>query len=638
MIFKKLLLSAGAFAFFSISHAQEEELELNPITVTASLHPMAASKTGRNILVINGDRFQQLPVNSIDELLRYLPGIEVQARGPMGSQSDFVIRGGTFQQVLVILDGLRINDPLTGHFSSYIPIAPAEIDRIEILKGASSAVYGSEAVGGVIHIITKSFSRKTGADKKELQAQVMGGQYGLFNANMGGFLKNGNTTIGGGLLTNHALGQPQRGTNGFLDNTTASLSVSHVISPAWQVGFRSAYDDRHFSAQNFYTTFASDTARERVKTLWNQARLSYQKESKAFALSAGYKTGDDRFQYNSIARANHNKSGLWQALATYQQSWKSTTLTTGLQGQNRYLKSNDRGNHQVAQGALFLILDQAIGDNFRINPAARLDWNEGSGIELVPQVNMSYAIGGLQLRASGGKTIREADFTERYNNFNNPMVTGGRIGNPDLSAESSFSYEGGADYFFSNSVKLSATYFQRYHQDLIDYVVTPYAEMPRRQNLSPTGSFALAKNIASVQTSGVEVDVQVIKKLSARSNLQAAAGLLWLSSESDAATPSFYVSSHAKFLGNFNVTYQNSRFRLSTSGLYKVRQPQGATAIHASITKDYFVLNAKGEAFVWDQKLSLVAQADNLLDRAYSDLLGAPMPGRWLMGGISLKL
>src|SRR3569833_374875 len=128
--------------------------DLDPVTITASLTPEKISKTGRNLFIIKGEQFYNLPVNSIDELLRYLPGIEVQARGPMGSQSDFVLRGGTFQQVLVILDGVRLNDPNSGHFTSYIPIVPAEIDRIEILKGASSSIYGSEAVGGVIHIIT----------------------------------------------------------------------------------------------------------------------------------------------------------------------------------------------------------------------------------------------------------------------------------------------------------------------------------------------------------------------------------------------------------------------------------------------------------------------------------------------------
>ena len=137
-----------------------QEAELDPITVTASLNPAKSSQTGRNLVVIKGERFAQLPVHSIDELLRYVPGIELQARGPMGSQSDITLRGGTFQQVLVIVDGMRVNDPNTGHFTTYIPIAPGEIERIEILKGASSAIYGSDAVGGVIHIVTKSFTKQ----------------------------------------------------------------------------------------------------------------------------------------------------------------------------------------------------------------------------------------------------------------------------------------------------------------------------------------------------------------------------------------------------------------------------------------------------------------------------------------------
>src|SRR5690606_24554045 len=134
-----------------------------------------------------------LPVRSIDELLRYIPGVEVQLRGPMGAQSDIVMRGGTFQQVLVILDGMRLNDPNTGHFNSYIPIAPAEIDRIEILKGASSAIYGSEAVGGVIHIISRSFASKKGITKKELSLQGSVGEYDLYSAQAGGYYQSGNT-------------------------------------------------------------------------------------------------------------------------------------------------------------------------------------------------------------------------------------------------------------------------------------------------------------------------------------------------------------------------------------------------------------------------------------------------------------
>src|SRR5688572_21707143 len=233
-----LLLSSLLISYPALS---QEEVSLDPVTITSSISPLATSKTGRNLITIKGEQFNNLPVNSVDELLRYLPGLEVQARGPMGSQSDFVIRGGTFQQVLVILDGLRINDPLTGHFSSYIPIVPAEIDRIEVLKGASSAIYGSEAVGGVIHIITKTFAARK-EKQKQASAQIAVGEYGLINSNIGGFYNNGKTAVGAGFITNNADGQQQRGTRGFFNLNTASASVSHRLNDNWDVALRSGYD------------------------------------------------------------------------------------------------------------------------------------------------------------------------------------------------------------------------------------------------------------------------------------------------------------------------------------------------------------------------------------------------------------
>jgi iron complex outermembrane receptor protein len=155
-----LLKSTFVLSLFANQITLAQDISLDPVTVTSSMIEKRASETGRNIAVIKGDYFKNLPVNSVDDLLRYVPGVEIQARGSMGSQSDIVLRGGTFQQVLVVVDGLRLNDPNTGHFSSYIPIVPSEIERIEVLKGASSAIYGSEAVGGVIHVITKTFAAR----------------------------------------------------------------------------------------------------------------------------------------------------------------------------------------------------------------------------------------------------------------------------------------------------------------------------------------------------------------------------------------------------------------------------------------------------------------------------------------------
>ncbi|MFM7358920.1 MAG: TonB-dependent receptor, partial [Sediminibacterium sp.] len=146
--------------FFSLIYipviAAAQSIELDSVIVSASYLPQKNITTGKNIITLNSADLNKLPVNSIDEWLRYAPGIEVQQRGPAGSQSDLLIRGGTFQQVLVVIDGIRLNDPLTGHFSTYIPLHPEEIARIEIIKGAAAAIYGADAVGGVVNIITKA--------------------------------------------------------------------------------------------------------------------------------------------------------------------------------------------------------------------------------------------------------------------------------------------------------------------------------------------------------------------------------------------------------------------------------------------------------------------------------------------------
>ncbi len=630
----KLLL---AFVLIGVSVARAQEIELDPITVTATLSQKRVSETGRNITIIKGDHFKQLPVHSVDELLRYVPGVEIQARGPMGSQSDIVLRGGTFQQVLVILDGMRINDPNTGHFSSYIPIAPAEIERVEILKGASSAIYGADAVGGVIHIITKTFTSKENAEHTDITAGVTAGEYGFLNADAGFFYSKKKLSVGGGFITNNADGVQQRGTKGFFHNTTASVSANYHLNSKWNVAYRFAYDDRDFAAQNYYTTFLSDTARENVKSLWNQVRIAYQTQKQSLTLDAGYKHLNDNYLYNPSSVANNNISELFQALLAYQNKLSSKTmLVAGFNYQQKSIRSNDRGDHSIYLASPFVTFSYQPVQNFYIHPS--LQWVAFQNIpdEWVPQVSLSYRSNAVQFRGSVGKTIRDADFTERYNNYNKAFVPAGRIGNPDLTAERSLSYEAGADWFLKDHLKVSATFFQRFHERLIDYANTPYSDMPRKENLSPTGVYALAKNIASVNTTGFETDIQYRHAINERQSLTGSVGLVWLDSKSSDTVPSFYVSSHAKFLANFSIIFDYRHISLSINGLYKQRKAQSSStpAINATLSKDYFVANVKAGYRFFRSGLSLFAEADNVFNTQYSDLLGSQMPGRWLMGGV----
>ncbi|MBD0352042.1 MAG: TonB-dependent receptor, partial [Flavisolibacter sp.] len=461
----------------------------------------------------------------------------------------------------------------------------------------------------------------------------------LLNANVGCYFSNGRTSMSGGFLSNNTTGQQQRGIKGYLHLNTASASLSHKWNDHWQVTFRSALDNRKFAAQNFYTTFVSDTAEEQVKTFWNQLKAIYQKGQNKITLDVGYKGAEDEYLFNKSSVPNLNKSRLWQALAVYQHTFtEKTNVHSGLQFINRSIRSNDRGNHTVAQAAAFVILNQLIGTSLNVSPALRIDWNERSGTEVVPQVALSYFILGFQFRTSAGKTIRDADFTERFNNYNKSTVSSGRIGNPDLQAERSFSYEAGADYFASKGLKLSATFFQRFHKRLIDWVSTPYMDMPRKNNLIPTGSYALAKNIAEVTTTGFETDLQYSYSFTDRYQLWSTLGLVWLHSKSSEPVPSFYITSHARFLTNFSLLLAAPHFQISMNGVYKTREEQAASAINTKVSKDYFVMNTKGEVLFWQKRLGIFLQVDNVFDKKYSDLLGAIMPRRWWQGGARLTL
>lgn len=618
---------------------QETETELDPVTVTASLAPEKVSRTGRNVFVIPGERISGLPVTSIDELLRYLPGIEVQMRGPAGAQSDIVLRGGTFQQVLVIIDGLRLNDANSGHFTSYIPITPSEIERVEVLKGASSAIYGSEAVGGVIHVITKAFAARQRNRQSSIKGQVGAGEYLLLTANLGGDISTARTLLSGGFLSANSQGQPQRGIRGYFYNQTASLSAGHHFNERWHLAARTSYDQRDFAAQNFYTTFTSDTSTEKVTTSWSQLQVTNTGKRHKRELDIGYKFLKDRFAFNSLSVANLNKSYLLQALLTDQWTISGrSSLVTGVQFINKRIRSNDRGRHSVDQLGLFAVWNQKSGSGFSASPGIRVEWNERSGIEFVPQVNLSQRLKKWQIRGSAGKTIRDADFTERFNNFGRELVTSGRIGNPALTAERSFTYEAGGDYFATGNFKLGTTFFQRFHRDLIDYVPTPYADMPRKDNLSPSGTYALARNISEVTTTGWEADLQYAKALANGKRLWSTIGLTWLETNSSSSTPSFYISSHARWLLNFNAAYSARRFTISLNGLYKSRQAQqSASPVIAKVSADYFVCNAKAEALFWSNKLGVFTQVDNVFGKDYVDLLGSQMPGRWFSGGVKFS-
>jgi len=629
------LLLAGLYISLSIS-VLAQNTQLSEVVVTASMLPQQEKETGRNIVSIKGSSLQNLPISSIDDLLKYLPGIETQQRGPAGTQSNIIIRGGTFQQVLVIIDGIRINDPLTGHFNSYIPLHPEDINRIEIIKGAASAIYGSDAIGGVVNIITN------GLQQKNQHKLSVGSKWGSYNSRSNNFwwgAQKEKWKLSVSSQQNKADGENLRGTTGYYNNSFYAANFNYAFSSNWKLHILYANDSRDFNAQNFYTTFKSDTATEIVKSNWTQMGLSKQYTHKIVKFDAAFKNLSDRFRFNPAGSFNENKTSLFVAQGSVQFTRNPNhQIVTGAQWIHKKIRSNDRGNHELAHGAAFVIATHKLPKNIFINESLRIDWDQSYGWIIIPQINGSWVNGNLTTRASVGKGVRDADFTERYNNYNKSIVTGGSIGNPFLQAEKSWSYELGADYRMGSNFKWGTTAFLRDQNNLIDWTPTPYPMMPRQSNLVITGSYSLATNVSSVKTKGIETDLTYNKKWGEDYELNLSTGLVWLSSTSPNKTPSFYISSHARFLWNEQIVFRANNLQLAINSVYKIRNVQTASAINAALSNNYFLVNSKFSYLTSKRKGNVFLEITNLTNTPYSDLLGAIMPSRWIAAGFQVTL
>ena len=614
----------------------QDVLELDPLSIISSRSPQKVSETGRSITVIDGKLIQHLPVYSLDDLLKYTSSVEIQQRGPAGSQADIIIRGGTFQQVLVLLDGIKINDPITGHFSAYMPIPMTQIERIEILKGPAAAIYGSEAVGGVINIISKTFAGFVKEKKLSTKAGIAAGEYGFLAAHAD-FRKTGekvNFSIAG--QSTEAKGQPLRGNEkGYFKNQMLSANAGFILNENWKLLLHSSYDSRDFAAQNFYTTFVSDTATEKVNTWWNHAKLKYSKEKSTDEIDIAYKHTTDNFLFNPRSIANNNKSGSISLQYVHAQNVSANLkYNFGMLGEQKLIRSNDRGNHSNNHIAGFGSLSYTI-NKWSLNPGLRLVHDENYGTQILPQANLAYRLKNVVLKANAGRAIRSADFTERYNNYNKKIVTGGSIGNPDLTTEKSWSYEAGADLLLPY-LKFSAVGFYRDQDNVIDFVRTPYANMPRKDNLVAAGTYALAKNIKKVNTSGLELEANYRRSFKKDQQLYINLSATFMNSNSSDSVPSFYIISHAKTLLQQSIIYSYKKINIAVTSIYKVRNEQQSPAIKAFITRNYWLVNAKVD-YRYKIATAFIA-VNNIGNIQYSDLLGSKMPGSWTTAGLSISL
>lgn len=646
-ITKRLIL-----LFFCInSLIVQAQYSFDTVQVIAVQVPLKINETGRNITVLTAKQIEAMPATSLDEILQTVPGLEVQSRGGFGAQGDILLRGSTFTQVLILVDGMKLNDPLTGHFNSYIPVTPAEIERIEILRGAAAAMYGSDAVGGVINIITKTFSNtKEGV---HLSGTLNYGDHKLVSGHQGFSVKKGAATFGGGFSMNQSEGEfyPEKSIdtttildayNNFFDIKTMGASFSYQFKNDFVLRARSAYDYRDFGARHFYTTSTFDKSVETVANWWNHVQIAKTTRSSATDFNAAYKYNTDEFVFSPDfpSTNNHTSQFLNFTLNHLQILNENITLKAGAQVDQRQIESNDRGDHEdLHYGAYAMGVYRNNGLNLSLS--LRGDYDNNYEFEFSPQVNISYVLPALVIRGSAGRSIRAADYTERYVSNNLQNLTPGRsLGNPDLLAERGWSEEIGLDYSISKDWQLKVTAFARQSTNLIDYVSTNQTEIGSVSeigSLQENANYFFAKNITDVHTEGFEVESNLNQKLGDDASLQWNLGYTYLKTSNEEEVVSVYISSHAKHLFTTRLMFNWKRFDCSVSGLYKERNGRIASGIDSELSKSYALWNVRLGLGI-TENFGFNLQVQNVFDQQYQNILGARMPGRWLMGGVKWTL
>lgn len=629
----------------------QAEYNLDTIQVSASRIEMPIQNTGRSVLVIDAKDIAEAPVMSIDELLRYLPGINVNSRGGFGVQADIGMRGSTFSQVLVLIDHVRLNDPLTGHFNNNFPIALAEIDRIEIVHGPAAASYGADAVGGLIHIRTKTFEdAHVKSEIPSVNLRSTFGQYGLLANGLNVNRSTEKFAYNFSIQTASADGETFRNPNfdlgtsdqewnsNHFDLQTYSLATRIALPANWNAYVRASLDRRSFAAKYFYTRSSFDESEEDVKSLWTNFTLSKNRLKRKSLLNLSFKQTDDLFVFNPLFAANEHRTKMFGANYTESLSLgDKAKLAVGMQYQSRDIVSTDRGNHENQGFGVYGIWSQEWLDGVRTVGSLRLENDENFGTEILPQLSVSYAMERIVLRSSFARSIRSGDFTERYISSEIADLSPGRnIGNPDLEAERSSTIDFGLDYYGRRNTKFTAGAFYRNSTNLIDYLVTNADDIMNADNLQAGEDYFYANNISDAQTFGIELSASSRIPIQS-TNLDLQVNFNSWRTENSGEGVSKYLANHPKYNLNANLDWNSKR--LSWNAVFSAiqRNAERVEEINAAVLDQYFLVDTKAAIKLQEDQFKFFVQVRNLFDQSYQEILGAQMPGRWLMLGIEIQ-
>ena len=487
------LLSAGILlAALPVYGQIEEESGLDQIIVTGARSPITISQVGNATSVIGREEIERRQVRYVSDILRTVPGFSVSQSGVIGSQTQVRVRGSEANHVLVLIDGIRANDPATGDEFRWEHLTTGNIERIEIVRGAQSSLWGSDAVAAVVHVITRGNGRTP-----SLNAYAEGGSFDTINAGASGRTSGDRWSLNGGveyLDTEGAnisrTGDEKDGS----DNTTISLAGSFDATDSLRLSGGLRYVDAYsrFDPVDFFVTglpvdgdvaTASDNLYADVG-----GSLDTMDGKVVHHVGVRYFDSDHRDLIDGVEEAS---SASDRSTFVYQSDIAFGENRLSLALEHERTRFEQRGqtnfgdpNQNQEMDATSLIADwQAIaGERFNWLLSVRYDDNSDFDSVVTGRLGVTYQLSeSTTLRSAVGKGQKNPTFIERFGFF-----PGQFVGNPDLKPEKSMSYDIGVDQELADgAVTFQATVF---HQDLEDeingFVFDPVTFLATAENMA----------------------------------------------------------------------------------------------------------------------------------------------------------
>lgn len=601
--------------------AQEDStktIELSNITIQENRFEIPFSQASRNISVVTRKDIEYEPVQSIPGALSYVPGVDIRQRGPVGVQADISIRGGTFDQTLVLLNGIKLSDPQTGHHLFNVPINLDNVEQIEVLKGPGARIYGQNAFSGAVNIITKV------PDTRAVDMQLYGGQFGTYGATASLALPQGRYK--------QYISYSHDGSDGYRENTDYRMNnlfyQSEMQLGPGQLKFLGGYLDKKFGANSFYTN-SFPGQYEETETLLLSA--GYQRNYNKLVIKprAYWRRNEDMFLLKREDPAFYQNIHTTDVMgAELNASWQTDAglLGFGLEARKEQIESTNLGSRERTNLGLFIEQQLNLWHKLDITPGVYINYYSDYHWNAFPGIDLGYQLTDqIRLYANAGTSYRIPTYTDLY------YVGPDNVGNPDLQPEDAFTYEAGIKYL-KKGVFWSAVYFNRRSNNLIDYVRAIRYDEQTGQPLADTlqGPFT-PQNFQDVTTRGLELSLKL--DLSEMGNPAHFINYFTASYN--------YIDSDLQESQGFNSKYVidnlnhqfilglNHKILKNFSNNFRLR------AVERSGFSDYVLLDTR---LVWQKNLlKIFMEVTNMLDEKYVEVM-TPMPGRWYRMGLNYKL